>query len=155
MQPSRRTGEGYCKAIGEGLRAVQTMLTNHLCAFAFVGRRRGYILSNGNLRVDLVSTVVSRPPMTRMVTRSHPCESDTELANSQCQELEEGASAAFFLFPWAFAVEKINANLRSSPPYLRAAQRCPKKDIQPNCVLGMDLGSRGTLTSASIFTSSM
>ena len=83
-----------------------------------------------------------RPPMTRMVTRSHPCESDTELPMPS-----KSWRAAFFLFPRAsasagaggFAVEKINANLRSSLPYLRATQRCPKKDIQPRCMLGISL----------------
>ena len=88
----------------------------------------------------MVATVAVRPPMTRMVTRSHPCESDTELPMPS-----KSWRGAFFLFPWAsagaggFAVEKINANLRSFLPYLRATQRCPKKDIQPRCVLGISL----------------
>ena len=95
--------------------------------------------------------------MTRMVTRSHPCESDTELPMPS-----KSWRGAFFLFPWAsagaggFAVEKINANLRSSLPYLRATQRCPKKDIQPRCVLGISLRVEPLhLPPASIFTSLM
>ena len=91
--------------------------------------------------VHLAATLAVRPPMTRMVTRSHPCESDTELPMPS-----KSWRGAIFLFPWASAgaggfavVEKINANLRSSLPYLRATQRCPKKDIQPRCVLGISL----------------
>ena len=103
------------------------------------------------MRVHLVATVAFRPPMTRIVTRSHPCESDTELPMPS-----KSWRGAFFLFPWASAVEKINANLRSSLPYLRATQRCPKKDIQPRCVLGISLRVEPLhLPPASIFTSLM
>ena len=88
--------------------------------------------------VHLVATVALRPPMTRMVTRSHPCESDTELPMPSKSWIGGFLSLPLGR-PRLGSREKINANLRSSLPYLRATQRCPKKDIQPRCVLGISL----------------
>ena len=54
-------------------------------------------------------------------------------------------SAAFCLFPWA--VEKINANLRSSLPSLPPYLRCPKKRISSrsrDCLRARNPGARGT-----------